>query len=65
VCSQPCWPLGAACGDGLTCQTADDESYACAPTVDDGGCCSTGGDPRAPAALALLTLVAVGRRRRR
>ncbi|MBP8809015.1 MAG: hypothetical protein KBG48_06125 [Kofleriaceae bacterium] len=65
VCSQPCWPLGAACGDGLTCQTADDESYACAPTVDDGGCCSTGGDPGAAAALALLTVVAVGRRRRR
>lgn len=65
ACSQPCWPVGAACGDGLECRIADDEGYACLPLADDGGCCSTGGDGRPAAATAVIALAVLTRRRRR
>jgi hypothetical protein len=66
VCSQPCWPSGSACagGDGdLSCQHADDERLVCLPPPDTGGCCSAGGRPTGPLALALLLAAVLGRRR--
>ena len=66
ACARPCYPLDAACGDGLTCRIADDEGFACLPTVDEGGCCSTGGGrPGGALAVAAGVLAMLGRRRRR
>ncbi len=65
VCSQPCFPDGAACGAGLICRAGDDEGFACLdPLPDDGGCCSGAADPGATGALLVIGL-GVWRRRRR
>lgn len=64
VCSTPCYPAGAACGDGLTCRAADDEGLACLVTIDEGGCCSTNQRPGSALALAALAAALLARRRR-
>ena len=64
VCSTPCYPAGAACGDGLTCRAADDEGLACLVTIDEGGCCSTNQRPGSALALAALAAAVLARRRR-
>jgi hypothetical protein len=67
VCSEPCWPSGAACagaGGELSCQHADDERLLCLPALDGGGCCGAGGRPAGPLALALFVLGALAIRRR-
>lgn len=64
VCSTPCYPAGAACGDGLTCRAADDEGFACLVTIDEGGCCSSNSRPGSALALAALAAALLARRRR-
>jgi MYXO-CTERM domain-containing protein len=64
VCSQPCYPLGSACGDGFTCRAGDDEGFACLVSIDEGGCCSTGDRPGPALTLAALAAGWLGRRRR-
>ncbi|HVK77706.1 MAG TPA: MYXO-CTERM sorting domain-containing protein [Kofleriaceae bacterium] len=64
TCSQPCWPTGAACPNGLACVTGDDEGFACFAD-DGGGCCSAGGDGRGPLGLALVVGLALFARPRR
>jgi MYXO-CTERM domain-containing protein len=64
ICTEPCWQAIGTCPGGLTCLQADDERFACF-VPDEGGCCSAGGDPRAPLALVGLVGLALARRRRR
>lgn len=65
VCSQPCFPDGAACGSDLACRAADDETFACLPPApEDGGCCSGAADPGASGALLVIGLGRWRRRRR-
>ena len=59
-CSEACDPGNDTCPDGFTCQS--DISF-CAP--DEGGCCSTGGSPTAPAFLVFAVGLMLVRRRRR
>lgn len=66
VCSQPCFPEGASCNDGLACRAGDDEGFACLPPApDDGGCCSGAADPGATGVLLVLGLGVWRRRRQR
>ena len=81
VAVAPAPPLAGTCGDGAvgTGETCDDgntvDGDGCSATCQtetptmmgagDGGCCSAGGNPAGPAALGLLTLGLVLRRRKR
>jgi MYXO-CTERM domain-containing protein len=65
VCTEPCWQATAACPSGMTCDRADDERFGCFVPLDDGGCCSAGGDARGALGLAALVGLLVLRRRRR
>ncbi|MBK9033218.1 MAG: hypothetical protein IPL61_18425 [Myxococcales bacterium] len=64
ACTEPCYPLDGACGAGLSCRIVDDESFGCLPTVDEGGCCSTGGRPDGAGLIVLGALALRWRRRR-
>jgi cysteine-rich repeat protein len=67
VCGNNAVEAGESCDDGNT-TAGDGCSERCAledPPPEDGGCCSTGADPRGPIALALAAAAALITRRRK
>ena len=63
-CGNSVVEAGEACDDGNTLG-GDGCSASCQDEAPAAGCCSTGGDPAAAMALAVVTLGIAGRRRRR